>query len=298
MSVPILHIRHQFGCLATIGKAALSAMKKTDMDFSPAIPSEAVEDTIPPRHRFLIRDFVRHIGGEPEDYTNEVPPHFFPQWCVPTLSKTLQGIPWDLTKILNGGCEMVINQPIPQNEALVVNASLSGFNRKENMIIIEQKIFTGTASAPKSIEITQSSLIPLKVKKKNKGEKKPKEKPKVPLEAKEIGQIQLKGSAGWEFAVLTGDFNPLHWVPMWAKAAGHASPINHGFSTMARSFEVLKNNVWEGSTENLHKFSCRFTRPLKLPAEVGVFVEGNNVYVGNAPGHLAALVGSYEYKSN
>ena len=49
----------------------------------------------------------------------------------------------------------------------------------------------------------------------------------------------VESRAGLEFAFLTGDFNPVHWVRRYARAAGFASPILHGFAMMARTMESL-----------------------------------------------------------
>ena len=41
-----------------------------------------------------------------------------------------------------------------------------------------------------------------------------------------------------------------------------------------------------GDTRQITTFDCKFTRPLILPARVGLYVEDHNVYVGYAPAGL------------
>ena len=39
----------------------------------------------------LIRDYIRHVGGDPAWYRGRVPPHFFPQWGFPLGARALEG---------------------------------------------------------------------------------------------------------------------------------------------------------------------------------------------------------------
>ena len=41
----------------------------------------------------------------------------------------------------------------------------------------------------------------------------------------------------------------------------------------------------------------RFTRPLVLPARVGVYVRGDKVWVGDAPGGPAYLEGTFKIRN-
>jgi acyl dehydratase len=93
--------------------------------------------------------------------------------------------------------------------------------------------------------------------------------------------------------VLTGDFNPVHWVPPYAKMAGFKSTILHGFSTLARSIETLNNHVWSGDRRRLKTVDVRFVKPLLLPNRVHVFHGPGRFSVGDAPGGPAYLTGEY-----
>ena len=44
-----------------------------------------------------------------------------------------------------------------------------------------------------------------------------------------------------DFAKLTGDFNPIHWVPAYARASGFRSCILHGFATMSYAMEAIRS---------------------------------------------------------
>ncbi len=65
---------------------------------------------------------------------------------------------------------------------------------------------------------------------------------------------------------------------------------------MARAMEGL-NNVVVAPGTRIAVMDVKFTRPLLLPAKVGLYVDDNDgVFVGDAPGGPAYLVGTYGLK--
>ena len=89
----------------------------------------------------------------------------------------------------------------------------------------------------------------------------------MPLDAKEIAFLRLTGTAGRDFAALTGDVNPIHWFAPAARAAGFRGCILHGFRTLARTIEALNRRVFAGDPRALASIDVRFMRPLVLPAK-------------------------------
>ena len=100
------------------------------------------------------------------------------------------------------------------------------------------------------------------------------------------------------FAALTGDFNPLHWLRPYAKAFGFKSTILHGFASMGRAIEGLNKSLFSGDVTRITVFDARFTKPLVLPARVGLYLRGQEVFIGDGPGGPAYLVGSFETKES
>jgi len=293
MALPTKHIIHQRHVIASLGGTALAAIvqglrKNGKPARAPQTPGPELRQTIAPRSPSLIKDYVVHVGGDPSAYRGVVPPHLWPQWGFPLAAKTLKGIPYPMAKVLNGGCRMEVNRPLPADEALTVTARLEDIDDNGVRAVIHQKVVTGTKSAPEAIVGHLYAIVPLA-----KSNGAPKQKARVPETATELAYWKIPQDAGLAFAMLTGDFNPVHWVRPYAKAFGFQSTILHGFSTMARAIEGLNRSLLAGDTRQLSVFDCKFTRPLILPARVGLYVEGSNVYVGNALGGAAYLVGTY-----
>ena len=86
-------------------------------------------------------------------------------------------------------------------------------------------------------------------------------------------------------------------LPPAARANGFRNVINHGFSTMARAVEGLNRSVFSGDVSRLEAIDVKFTKPLVLPAEVGLYIDDDRLFVGDAPGGPAYLVGTYGVRS-
>lgn len=295
MPVSNRHVLSQGPALRGMGEAALSALKQRfgvakTSGAAPSLPGPEVRASFPPRSPELIRDYVRHVGGDPGAYKKRVPPHLFPQWGFALTGKTLEGLSYPMLKAMNGGCKLVMNAPLPSDEPLEVSARLESVDDDGKRAILEQRIVTSTRSAPEAVVAHLYIFIPLG-KPERVGAKK--DRPRVPEDAKELAFWKLRADAGLDFAKLTGDFNPVHWVPAYARAFGFKNTILHGFGTMARAIEGLNRGLFAGDVDALSEVHVRFTRPLVLPAKVGLYVRGEELWVGDAPAGPAYLTGTF-----
>ena len=79
---------------------------------------------------------------------------------------------------------------------------------------------------------------------------------------------------------LSGDYNPLHSDPNFAKTAGFEKPILHGMCTYGIACRSLVESLCEGDAKRLKKFDCRFSSPV-YPGETIVtemWKNGSKVY--------------------
>jgi acyl dehydratase len=296
MSVPLRYIAYQGPVLRGMGEAVLSAIKgRAGMRApAPSIPGPTHSLTVPPRPPSLVQAYVRHVGGDPASYRGRVPAHLFPQWTFALTGKLMEGLPYPMLAAMNGGCKLTMNGPLPSGEPLVVTAQLVSVDDDGRRAIVDQKITSGPRANPEAIVAHLYVYIPLA--KKNGADGKSRDKARVPVDAREIAYWKLGADAGLDFAKLTGDFNPVHWVPRWARAFGFRNTILHGFATLARAVEGLSRGKLAGDVDALAEIDVRFTRPLVLPARVGLYVRGDGVWVGDAPGGPAYLEGRFHLR--
>jgi acyl dehydratase len=295
MAVPVRHVLRQranVGALLTAARTAYLSKGRSGGAFT--APGPLIARTIAPPPRDLIDDYVRHVGGTPSSYRGTVPTHLFPFWAFPLMSRTLQGLPWDLSRVLNAGCTIERAAPLSAKGPWRVTAQIVEVDADERRVLLTQRVTTGPLDDPEAMIARCRLLIPLA--RPARGEPKPPPQV-VPLDAREVDAWKLSATAGRDFAVLTGDFNPIHWIAPAARAAGFKNVILHGFATLARSIESLNQGVFAGRVDAIASVDARFARPVVLPTRAAVFVRDHELFVGKAPGAPAALVGSFRPSS-
>lgn len=288
------HLRHQVPVIAGLAETALTALWQrvpgARTPEAPRAPGPEIRRILSPRPAALIRDYAGHVGADPEAYRGTVPPHLFPQWSFGLAGKTLRGLPYPLARALNGGFRLEVHRPMPASEPIDVAVRLESVEEGERRVRLRQRVRSGTASAPDAQVAYVDIVIP-----RGGGGGRRREPARVPEGARPLERWDLSPDAGRAFAQLTGDVNPVHWLPPYARAFGFENTILHGFSSGARSMEAIARAHFAGDTHRLSVFEAAFTRPLVLPNEVGIFEsDGGRVAVGDHPGERAYLVGSYE----
>lgn len=289
MEASLTNIRYQLPSLKAMGKVIRKSLLQGQDGKIPQLPSSDIQETLPPRPKGLVHQYIHYVGGDPKIYQGLIPFHMFPQWSVPILAKNMLNLPYDFTKILNAGCRIQVNGPLRLEEPLTLTARLEEVDDNGERAILTSRLITETPTSPNALVTYQTQIVPLA--KKSKKEKK--EPARVPHEAKLLDVQKLKKTAGLEFALLTGDFNPLHWLPLWAKASGFRSPILHGYASMARTLEVVLQKHLHGQIDQFRDIDIRFTYPLPIPGKAGVYVFEDKFYLGSANGGRAYLVGQY-----
>ncbi len=277
------HLRSQIPTLAAfgglIGKALTGRSAPHGALSAVSVPGPRRYALVAPPDPALVRDFVAFLGGNPAAYEGVVPPHLFPQWTFPSLVATLEGLPIPAHKLLNGGFRMEVHKPLPLGEALEVEAWLAAVDEDDRKVRLTQRVVTGTASAPGALTIDFFPVVP---KPKGKGAastkgapeasgndplRDPRVDPTVPADGLDVlGELDWSKRAGLDFALLTGDFNPIHWLGPAARLSGFKSVILHGFASAGQAIEAWIAGRAEGDPGRLHPVTARFNAPLHLPA--------------------------------
>ncbi len=256
------------------------------------LPGAMLRAEVAPRSRSLVADYLRHVHGDPAAYAGVVPAHLFPQWTFPLQMRALEGIGYTAAQILNGGCRLTLNRPLPDDEPLRISVQLTDIDDDGRRAVLNQRIVIETARAPEALVIDWQGIIRLRGG--NSKKKKKSGKTNVQADVTPIDYWQLHPRVGMQFALLTGDFNPVHWSPLYARVMGFRRSILHGFSCMARTMESVIRAELNHDPSRLATFECRFTTPIALPAKVVAYTNPTGgVFVGDAPDAPAYLVGSF-----
>jgi acyl dehydratase len=296
MPVPLRYILSQGPMIAAIGRAAASGLRKHS---SPpqVVPGPWIEAQVAPPPSALVRDYIRHVGGDPSWYRGRLPAHLFPQWGLPVAARALAALAYPVARIMNAGCRIESRSPLPAGERLLVRARIEAVDDDGRRAIITQRIVMGTRSAPEALVADSRAFIRLAQRTGAESTKRTSDERFVPSAGivREIGFLHIGPGAGIDFAKLTGDFNPVHWLAPYARASGFRHCILHGFSTMARAIETLNRARLSGDPSRLKIIDARFTKPLVLPASVGIYVSGDGrLWVGDAPQGRAYLEARFQ----
>ena len=163
--------------------------------------------------------------------------------------------PYPMLSVLNQGVHIRIHQPLPQGEALtlrgrLVDASDDGFRAR-----VHSHVEIGTASQPQALEIDSYAAVVLR--KRPAGADNERDEP----DFETLGHWQAGADEGVKFFLLTGDFNPIHTLPMLARHTRFRGCIMHGYGAFAQVFEAIQN-----AGHIITDIDVRFIKPLPLPS--------------------------------
>jgi acyl dehydratase len=257
------------------------------------VPGPVIEQHLRSPSDRLIDDFVKFSGGDPVGYREIVPPHLFCQWSLPLMLRVASGLPYPPTKVINAGCALRVLGPLTRGVTLHCKAQLVELDENERRAKMTIRVTTSEAGGPAAVEADLRVLVPL-ARGPSHASRPSKPKALVPVAARELSHGRLSRNAGADFAKLTGDFNPIHWVGPYARRVGFGGVIFHGFGMFARVFEALVRGVLSAEVSRLTSLDVTFTKPLVLPATVGVYlIPPDQVVLGEAAGGSAYLVGRF-----
>ncbi|MYN17779.1 hypothetical protein GTP81_13535 [Rugamonas sp. FT107W] len=202
----------------------------------------------------LVGHYIRWCGAAGR-YDGELPPHMVSQWSLPLVSALLMQLPYRLTGIINQGVSMTVRGPLPRATPLVLRASVEQVTHADGWARIVVAVVTGTALQACLVETRLHLRVRLSgVRGAGAGPARPPDP-----EWRTAGTWRAEASDGLRFALLTGDFNPIHWCGPLARRSLFGGLVLHGFGSLARSVETLA----PGSYTEL---DVRFLRPVALPS--------------------------------
>jgi acyl dehydratase len=289
---PYRHVLAQGPGLAALARLAAASLRRPAAAPG-AVPGEWLRVTVPAPDPALVRDYLLEGGGDPDEWAGELPPHLLARFGLPVAMQVVAGLPYPVRRTLNAGCAWTKRAPLPAAAALDVRARLETLDAGEGRVKAAVRIVAGTAAAPDALDAEMRVFIPLappapRPPRAGGGRR---EIPTVPEDARLLARLSIGADAGAVFAALTGDFNPIHWLWPAARLAGFRSCILQGFAMHARAVEAV-GAALPGGVRALRGVDVRFTRPLVLPAEVGVYARGTDFWLGAAAGAPANLVGT------
>lgn len=230
-----------------------------------ALPSRPTRDyrpvtlTLDPPARYLVNAY-RAWSGCPADRPDELPPHLFCQWGLEPALRMFENSPFDLTEVINQGVSLRVNGPLPAGERLRLRVSLESIRDSGGATLVDMRIATGTREDPERVvAILHSAFLKPGGSQRAAMTKPFKAAVKHWLPA---GYWQAEAGDGLQFALLTGDFNPIHWLDSAGRKSPFGQKVLQGLGMFARTYELL---AAQGPVRDIE---VRFQRPVPLPSDV------------------------------
>ena len=266
--VPLTLVRHQMPMLATLGRITIDSSLPGRRPSTNPDTFQPAESVIPPPPNDLVDHYIAWSGGG-DRYRTTLPPHMVSQWSLPIATRILRQSRYTLTGIINQGVTLTINGDLPRGVPLQLHSHLLDLEEDQGRTRIAVALATGTQSHPNLVETVLHVAFGVSSKDRRKRPQEQREEP----DWQDLGTWRATTSDGLRFAILTGDFNPIHWVGIAGKASPFKTKVLHGFGMFARTYEVLR------SQHDLSHLDVRFLKPVPLPSgELMVEkAEGNHV---------------------
>lgn len=210
----------------------------------------------------LIDHYIYWSGAGIFPYSKQVPPHLFFQLVMPKCIEQLKKTCYALSRIVNLGCTMTMHSPIPYDAELSAQIRIKRLRESMGRARIVQHIDIFIAEDELALELEIHTLLPMEVPTESTGTARKQKKPAVPqANYEELGSWCAQPWDGGDFALLTGDFNPIHWSNLAGRRSPFGGKVLHGFGTFVRSFELLQSQLGRKAKH----IDVRFTAPLQLP---------------------------------
>lgn len=218
-----------------------------------------VTETIDPPARYLVSAYKTWCGIRHSDPA-VIPPHLFCQWGLSPALRMFSQSPYNLAEVINQGVSMRINGPLPAGQRLRIRASLESIQETGGVTLVSVRITTGTVDEPELVVAILHSAF-LKAGASQRAALSKSFKPAAKSWAFS-GHWQARPDDGLKFALLTGDFNPIHWLDSAGRKSPFGRTVLQGLGMFARTYEQLAQQT------EIREIEVRFQRPVPLPSGV------------------------------
>jgi len=191
----------------------------------------------------------------------------------------LQGLDFDRRMMLHGEQEIVLHKPLPPEAKITSEFRVKELYDKGNAALL----ITETNASDESGEPLFTSLISLFLRGEGGfgGPNAPKVGNEAPSRAPD-GVIEVPTLPQQALIYrLSGDKNPLHADPAFAKAAGFDKPIIHGLCSYGLVCKAIVDNVLGGDVSKVARYSARFAG-VAFPGEtyrISYWKEGDKILI-------------------
>lgn len=233
-----------------VGAARSLLPKKATLDHSEVVR------VAPPASPELLAAYAAWSRAPAGRYAAELPPHFVAcQVALPVISTLTARSPYPLLGVLNQGIHLALHGPVPTGVPLTVRGHLVDAGDDGYRARIHSTLTVAVEGGSPLMSLDAYAAVVLKRRSDAGGGTR--EEPVFDT----VGSWQAGADEGRKFFYLTGDFNPIHTLPVLARRTPFKGCIMHGYGAFAQVFEAISN-----AGIRIADIDVRFVRPLPLPS--------------------------------
>jgi acyl dehydratase len=203
-----------------------------------------------------------------------------------------------LAKVLHGEQSFVVHAPLQSTGTATLQATVVGIYDQGSAAHLVTEIAVTDAVTDEQL-LTTTSTIVVRGEGGWGGEKRPStvwERPESRPDVVVSSQIRTDQALLYR---LSGDRNPLHSDPTFARQAGFDRPILHGMCTFGVAGRLLVNELCDGDARRVRSMGGRFSKPV-MPGQtltLHAWVDGSRAryVVENSDGGVVLDRGDFEY---
>ena len=183
------------------------------------------------------------------------PPLLVSQTLLSAVATLTSYCPYPLLNVLNQGLKLTVLDSIQPKQPFTIQGKLIDASDDGYRAKIHSHVVLKNNSGKTIITLDAYAAVMLKSRPQNTAKK-----PAQVVEWQTIDSWQMPERAGVEFFLLTGDFNPIHTVPWFAKRTRFAGCIMHGYGAFSKIYAAIEN---QGVV--ISEIETRFIKPIPLP---------------------------------
>lgn len=250
---------------SSVRGAIPSRSKSQKAEQSYTAPGPLYRSRVRPPSTELVSAYLKFLGnsGASPEF---IPAHLFPQWAFPLMAEALAATPYPIAKVVNAGCSLASLRDLPRRDWYGLEVQLTRIEESPNKTLLELSIATGPMLENGDLDpdfVLQARTTVL-IPKRTRSASNQSKKLFVPADAVSLKTLNLSASTARQFALLTGDLNPIHWLSPYAKLSGFRSVILHGFASVALLIEETKRSTVKNELQT-SSIEAKFLRPCVLP---------------------------------
>lgn len=207
----------------------------------------------------LLQSYRNWAGCREADAS--LPAHFFSYWAFPVLTELVSHCPDSILGLLNQGVRLQILRPIPADATFQVRASMASIDSDERRVRMHARVIASLEGQGDCLVIENHTVVP-RVKSQSRRPKKDPQENAEDTRFRKIAEWSAGEREGLNFALLTGDFNPIHTSPWFARFSGFKGSVLQGFGQLARTLEAMNSTGYESDD-----IDVRFIKPMVLPVD-------------------------------